>query len=227
MLPPLPPGWAELLRPETQQPYYQTLDAFLEREVASGHEILPAREDIFNALALTPPDRVKVVILGQDPYPTPGHAHGLCFSVRPEVRPIPRSLRNIYKELQADLGLPPPAHGNLASWARQGVLLLNPVLTVRAGLANSHQKQGWEPFTDRIIELVNAQPERVVFILWGLSAQKKIPLIDQQRHAIVACAHPSPLSATRFFGCRCFSKTNAHLAAAGRSAIDWRIPALA
>lgn len=227
MLPPLPPGWAELLQSETEQPYYQALDAFLDREVASGREILPARDDIFNALALTPPHRVKVVILGQDPYPTPGHAHGLCFSVRPDVRPIPRSLRNIYKEMQSDLGFPVPTHGHLAAWARQGVLLLNPVLTVRAGLANSHQRQGWEHFTDRIIEVVSAQPKRVVFILWGLAAQKKTPLIAQERHAIIASAHPSPLSATRFFGCRCFSQANALLEAAGRTPIDWRVPELA
>ena len=165
-----------------------------------------------------------VVLLGQDPYPTPGHAHGLCFSVRRDVRPLPRSLRNIYRELAADLpDFRAPTHGNLESWARQGVLLLNPILTVRAGEANAHRQRGWERFTDRIIGRINALPERVVFLLWGNTAQKKIPLITQARHAIVACAHPSPLSARKFFGCRCFSQVNAALLAGGRAPIDWRI----
>ena len=225
MLPPIPPAWTALLNAETHQPYFRALDAFLDVELAAGQRILPAADEIFNALAFVPPDRVKVVILGQDPYPTPGHAHGLCFSVRPDVRPVPRSLKNIYKELATDLpGFRVPHHGNLESWAHQGVLLLNPILTVRAGEANSHQKRGWEPFTDRIIAAINARPQRVVFILWGLTAQKKIPLITQPHHAVVACAHPSPLSARKFFGCRCFSRTNALLAEAGFAPVDWRLP---
>jgi uracil-DNA glycosylase len=224
MLLPLPPAWQPLLEAETQQPYFRALDAFLDAEVAAGHAVLPRPEEIFAALALTPPERVKVVLLGQDPYPTPGHAHGLCFSVRPEVRPLPRSLRNVYRELATDLpDFRAPAHGNLESWARQGVLLLNPILTVRAGEANSHRQRGWEQFTDRIIERIAALPQRVVFLLWGNTAQKKIPLIPQPRHAVVACAHPSPLSARKFFGSRCFSKVNAALAAAAREPVDWRL----
>lgn len=224
MLPPLDASWKPLLAAGTREPSYRELDAFLDAEVAAGHEILPARKDIFAALRMTPPEQVKVVLLGQDPYPTPGHAHGLCFSVRAGVHPIPRSLRNIYQELHADVDFRVPNHGCLEAWARQGVLLLNPILTVRAGEANSHRGRGWEPFTDRIISVVNALPERVVFLLWGNTAQTKIPLITNPRHAIVATAHPSPLSARKFFGCRCFSRTNALLAEAGRPPIDWQIP---
>jgi uracil-DNA glycosylase len=224
MLPPLPAGWNALLHEETTKPYYHQLDAFLDAEVAGGQTILPPSQDIFNALAFTSYDAVKVLLLGQDPYPTPGNAHGLCFSVLPNVRPVPASLRNVYKELHTDVGFRIPNNGYLEPWARQGILMLNPVLTVRALQPNSHQKHGWEIFTDRIIELVNAKPTRVVFLLWGNAAQKKIPLITQPHHAVVACAHPSPLSARKFFGCRCFSKTNRLLSEKGLAPIDWQIP---
>lgn len=226
MLPPIPIGWRSLLQNETNKPNYQALDAFLARELAAGKALLPPQEDIFRALELTSFDDVKVVLLGQDPYPTPGYAHGLCFSVKPEVRPLPGSLRNIYKELHSDLGCAIPQHGHLETWARQGILMLNTVLTLEARQPNSHQRQGWEPFTDRILELVAAKPTRVVFLLWGASAQKKAQLIRQTQHRVISCAHPSPLSARKFFGCRCFSRTNQYLEDAGLRPIDWRIPEL-
>ena len=243
MLPEIPVDWRAVLGGITDEPWYRALDAFLDGEVAAGRRILPEREDIFNALRLTPPESVRVVLLGQDPYPTPGHAHGLCFSVRPGVRPLPRSLTNIFKELRADLeaegtggaegagkggeiftlAASPPLspHGCLESWARQGVLMLNTVLTVRAGEANSHQKRGWEIFTDRVLAAVNALPATVVFVLWGNQAKAKRATITAARHRIVESGHPSPLSARYFFGCRCFSAVNRHLAAAGREEIDW------
>lgn len=224
MLPPIPPGWKPHLEAETHLPYYANLDAFLDRELASGHPILPAGPDIFNALRSTPYSAVKVLLLGQDPYPTPGHAHGLCFSVRPDVRPLPGSLRNIYRELRDDLGIAPPSHGCLESWTRQGVLLLNTVLTVRAGEANSHQRRGWETFTDRILDRLDERPTPVVFLLWGRSAQKKRARITASHHRVIECAHPSPLSARLFLGCRCFSATNRLLAEDGQSPVDWRIP---
>lgn len=223
MLPPLPSAWVPFLQSETEQSYYQELDAFLDRELKEGKQLLPSPEKIFAALELCPPERVKVLLLGQDPYPTPGDAHGLCFSVETD-RPIPRSLRNIFKELKTDLDLDPPSHGNLESWARQGILLLNTVLTVRSGEANSHRMKGWERFTDRLIETVNALPRRVVFVLWGNAAHKKKPLITGPQHSVVACAHPSPLSARLFLGCRCFSAVNRHLTEASLSPIDWRLP---
>ena len=224
MLPHIPVGWSSLLKEETTQPYFRQLDAYLDQELARGETILPAAADIFNALNLTPYSQVKVRLLGQDPYPTPGHAHGLCFSVRPHVRPIPGSLRNIFKELRSDVGFRVPNHGNLESWARQGILLLNPVLTVRAHQPQSHRKQGWEPFTDRIIELLDARPARVVFILWGNEAKKKKKLIRGAHHSIIECAHPSPLSARFFLGCRCFSRVNSALTAVGLPGIEWQIP---
>ena len=162
-----------MLKEEMQKPYYRALDAFLEQELAAGQMILPARKDIFNAFATTPYDQVRVLLVGQDPYPTPGYAHGLCFSVQPTVRPLPFSLRNIYRELHEDLGYQIPNNGNLEPWARQGILMLNTVLTVQAHKANSHQGRGWEGFTDRMIELVAAKQTRVVFVLWGREAQKK------------------------------------------------------
>ena len=223
MLPPIPLGWRSLLKEETRKPYYRGLDAFLEKELAGGQRILPARKDIFNALASTSYDQVRVLLVGQDPYPTPGHAHGLCFSVQPTVRPLPLSLRNVYRELREDLGYPIPNNGYLEPWAKQGILMLNTVLTVRAHKANSHQGRGWEQFTDRIIELVAARQTRVVFVLWGREAQKKQLLITQLHHTVVACAHPSPLSARKFFGCRCFSHINRDLAASGLPPIDWQI----
>lgn len=224
MLPPIPTAWQAVLHAETVEPYYRALDAYLDGELAAGAALLPAREHIFEALRLTPPDRVKVVLLGQDPYPTPGHAHGLCFSVQPDVRPLPMSLRNVYKELHDDVGFRVPNHGYLASWAEQGILMLNAVLTVRAGEPNAHAGRGWEAFTDRIIDTVAASRARIVFLLWGGSARKKAKLVTQPQHAIIACAHPSPLSVRKFLGCRCFSRTNERLVEAGRSPIDWAIP---
>ncbi len=224
VLPPIPATWRSLLNDEVKRDTYRALDAFLDEEVAAKQTILPPRGDIFRALELTHYDDVKVLILGQDPYPTPGDAHGLCFSVRPGV-PVPRSLRNIYKELQTDIpGFQPPSHGFLEPWAKQGILMLNTVLTLRAGEAFSHRGKGWEHFTDRIIELVNAKPTRVVFVLWGKAAQEKKALITGSQHRIVESAHPSPLSARKFFGCRCFSRTNDYLEEAGLAPINWRLP---
>ena len=224
MLPLIPQGWRPLLEEETRKSYYRELDAFLEKELVAGQVILPAREDIFNALDSTPYDSVRVLLVGQDPYPTPGHAHGLCFSVQPTVRPLPQSLRNVYRELHDDVGCRIPNNGCLEPWAKQGVLLLNTVLTVRAGQANSHQGRGWELFTDRIIERGAAKQTRVVFVLWGRQAQKKRDLITQSHHTVVATAHPSPLSVRKFYGCRCFSRINGDLVEAGMAPIDWQIP---
>ena len=224
MIPDFPESWREALAGEREKPYFRALDEFLEIEMAANAQILPGRDDLFAALRATPPQNVKAVILGQDPYPTPGHAHGLCFSVRPDVRPIPGSLRNIYKELAADVGFLPPGHGCLDAWARQGVLLLNTVLTVRAGEAASHQRRGWEEFTNRVIDVVNARTERVVFMLWGRHAQQKQERVTNAAHAVVACAHPSPLSARLFLGCRCFSRANRLLEEAGRAPMVWQLP---
>lgn len=227
MPPDIPTSWRAALGDFSQEAWWRDLGAFLDAEAAAGREALPARGEIFNALRHTPPESVRVVLLGQDPYPTPGHAHGLCFSVRPDVRPLPRSLGNIYKELRADLGadnFETPAHGCLESWARQGVLMLNTVLTVRAGAANSHRKRGWEIFTERVIATVDALPRRVVFMLWGNQARARRGAITGAHHRIVENAHPSPLSARLFFGCRCFSAVNKLLAEAGRGQIDWRVP---
>lgn len=217
-------SWKEALTPEFQSPYMSELKAFLQAEKQAGKQIFPKGADMFRALDLTPLDRVSVVILGQDPYHGDGQAHGLSFSVQPNVR-IPPSLVNIYKELQNDLGIPPARHGFLEAWARQGVLLLNSVLTVERGLAASHQRRGWERFTDAIIQAVNDQPNPVVFILWGSYAQKKAGFVDQSRHLVLRSTHPSPLSAhTGFFGTAPFSKANAFLEANGRAPIDWRLP---
>lgn len=223
MLPSLPASWRPLLHAELAQDYYRALDAFLDAELAAGKTLLPARGDIFNALEFTPYEQVKVLLLGQDPYPNPGDAHGLCFSVRPGVR-VPGSLRNVFKELHADVGFRIPNHGSLEFWARQGMLMLNTVLTLRANEAFSHRDRGWEEFTDRIIRLVDAKPTRVVFVLWGKAAQKKRPLITGAHHRVVECAHPSPLAARFFMGCRCFSQIDAHLVDAGLAPMDWRIP---
>jgi uracil-DNA glycosylase len=224
MLPSIPSGWRSLLNEETCKPYYLALDAFLEKELADGQAILPAHSEIFNALSSTSYDQVRVLLVGQDPYPTPGHAHGLCFSVQPTVRPLPFSLRNIYRELHDDIGCRIPNNGHLQSWVRQGVLMLNTVLTVRAHQSHSHQGRGWERFTDRIIELVAAKQTRVIFVLWGRQAQKKRMLITQSHHVVIATAHPSPLSVRKFYGCRCFSHVNRELADAGLPPIDWQIP---
>ena len=215
--------WNPLLREELAKPYWADLQAFVAEERAN-HPVYPKADDVFAALHLTPYAEVKVLMLGQDPYHGPRQAHGLCFSVQPGVAPPP-SLKNIFKEMESDLGYPPPDHGDLEAWATQGVLLLNTTLTVRGGQAASHQGKGWEVFTDQVIRAVNDKPERVVFILWGAAARKKKALVDTGRHTIIESAHPSPLSAHNgFFGSRPFSRTNEALVAAGREPVDWRIP---
>ena len=217
-------SWRIPLAEEFASPYMTVLKAFLVAEKAAGKRIFPKGSEWFRALDLTPLDQVRVVILGQDPYHGPGQAHGLCFSVQPGVRPPP-SLINIFKELESDLGLARPKHGHLEHWARQGVLLLNSVLTVESGLAASHKDRGWERFTDAVIRLVNAQSQPIVFLLWGSYAQKKAAFVDGTRHLILKAAHPSPLSAHNgFLGCKHFSQANAFLEAQGQSAIDWSLP---
>tara|TARA_R100000988_G_C3988694_1_gene161324 strand:+ start:486 stop:1184 length:699 start_codon:yes stop_codon:yes gene_type:complete len=219
----LEPSWKAELAGEFDKPYMQSLRQFLLQEKQQGQQIFPPGNQIFNALNTTPFDKVRVVILGQDPYHGPGQAHGLCFSVQQDVA-VPPSLQNIYKELHADLGLPVPSHGNLMQWAEQGVLLLNAVLTVRAGQANSHQGKGWEHFTDRIVELLNERREHLVFMLWGSYAQRKGAMIDRRRHLVLSSPHPSPLSAHRgFLGNRHFSKTNQYLQQQQLASIDWQI----
>jgi len=223
--PPLSPSWQAILGNELQQPYMQTLLQFLESEQACQIQILPPQNLWFNALNSTPFENVKVVILGQDPYPTPGHAHGLCFSVQPDVSPLPKSLLNINKELLSDLNINNSANGYLQPWAEQGVLLINAVFTVEAGKANAHQKKGWERFTDAIIQAINNQREHCVFVLWGSYAQKKGHFIDRSKHLVLEAVHPSPLSAYRgFFGSQPFSKTNAYLQEHNLKPIDWKLP---
>ena len=220
---PFDESWADPLLPEFDKDYMLSLRGFLHEEKDKGKVIFPHSSLWFNALNSTPLDQVKVVILGQDPYPTPGHAHGLCFSVRPEVRPIPKSLVNIFKELNDDLGIN-NQNGNLQNWAKQGVLLLNSVLTVEQGQANSHQGKGWEIFTDKVISVVNALEHPVVFVLWGAYAQKKGAVINASRHLVIRSPHPSPLSAYRgFFGSRPFSKINHFLVQQGQSEINWTV----
>jgi uracil-DNA glycosylase len=215
-------GWAPLLAEEFEKAYYLDLREFLMEEY-QNKTVYPDKEDIFNALRYTDYDKVKVVILGQDPYHGPGQAHGLSFSVKPGVA-IPPSLRNMFKELNADLGCEIPNHGYLKKWADQGVLLLNTVLTVRKGEAHSHKGKGWETFTDKVITLLNDRQEPVIFILWGKPAQSKLKLIDESRHKIIMSAHPSPLSARRgFFGSKPFSKVNEILREWGRQEIVWQI----
>lgn len=217
-------SWRERLAPEFSESYMQALRAFLLDEKRAGKTLYPPGELIFNALNSTPFEAVKVVILGQDPYHGPGQAHGLCFSVQPGVA-VPPSLQNIFRELHSDLGLDVPRHGCLQSWADQGVLLLNAVLTVEQGRAGAHQGKGWERFTDRVVELLNAGREGLVFMLWGSYAQKKGQIIDRDRHLVLTSPHPSPLSAHRgFLGNRHFSQANAWLEDKGLGAIDWRLP---
>lgn len=219
-------AWLAHLESEFGQDYMQSLRQFLRNEKSRGKQIFPPGEQIFNALNTTPLDSVKVVILGQDPYHGPGQAHGLCFSVLPGVA-VPPSLKNIFKELKADLGVPIPSHGNLQSWAEQGVLLLNAVLTVEKAMAASHQGKGWEQFTDRVVEVVNQSKEQVVFLLWGSYAQKKGLIIDRKRHNVLQSTHPSPLSAYRgFLGCQHFSQVNQYLEKTGQQPIDWTLPKL-
>lgn len=216
-------NWSDVIGAEKQQPYFLDTMAYVAAERAAGKEIYPPEHDVFNAFRYTPFEQVKVVILGQDPYHGPNQAHGLCFSVQPGV-PVPPSLVNMYKELAKDIaGFQIPQHGYLKSWADQGVLLLNTVLTVERGQAHSHAKLGWETFTDRVIATVNEHREGVIFLLWGAHAQKKGRIIDRQRHHVLTAPHPSPLSAHRgFLGCRHFSQTNQLLAQQNLPAIDWQ-----
>lgn len=215
--------WAEVLKDEFRQPYYKELYNFVKEEYATT-TIYPPADDIFNALHSTPLSEVKAVILGQDPYHDVHQAHGLCFSVLPDQTKIPPSLQNIYKELKSDLGCKIPNNGYLEKWAKQGVLMLNTVLTVRAHQANSHQNKGWEKFTDAIIRKVNEVDRPVVYLLWGKPAQSKIPMLNNPKHLILKAPHPSPLSANRgFFGCKHFSQANAFLVSNGLEAIDWQI----
>ncbi len=216
-------SWDDKLSGEFDKDYYLQLREFLKEEYSS-RTVYPDMYDIFNALKYTPYEDVRAVILGQDPYHEPGQAHGLCFSVQKGVE-IPPSLMNIYRELEADLGIKPPRHGCLESWAKNGVLLLNTVLTVREHAAHSHKGKGWEVFTDHVIRLLNERPEPMVFILWGRPAGRKADLITSPQHEIITGAHPSPLSAYKgFFGGRYFSRTNDFLVRSGSRPIDWRIP---
>lgn len=216
-------SWYELLKLEFESESMAKLRLFLKSELQSK-TIYPPMSKVFNAFRLCSFNSIKVVILGQDPYHGPKQAHGLCFSVLPPVKPPP-SLINIYNELHTDIGVPIPNHGSLVSWAKQGVFLLNTVLTVQAGRAGSHRGRGWEVFTDAVIKILNRQAKNLVFLLWGSSAQSKIDMIDQDKHLVLKAPHPSPLSAHRgFFGCQHFSKTNAYLVSKGIQPIDWIIP---
>ncbi|RKF22768.1 uracil-DNA glycosylase [Altericroceibacterium spongiae] len=224
----IPPSWAPVLEPVLSTPESRRLGGWLQAEEAAGKTVYPPRGQRLRALELTPLDKVKVVILGQDPYHGPGQAHGLSFSVPPGVK-IPPSLVNIYKELREDCGVPIPDHGNLEHWAQQGVLLLNNSLTVEAGRAGSHQRRGWDAITDAAVAAVAAREEPSVFILWGSHAQKKARNVPElgadTRHLVIASPHPSPLSAHRgFFGSRPFSRANTFLEEHGRGAIDWAVP---
>lgn len=217
-------GWHPHLAAEFEQPYMRSLAEFLASEEEAGKVLFPASQHCFNALNSTPLEQVAVVILGQDPYHGLGQAHGLCFSVRPDVPPPP-SLVNIFKEQQQDLGITIPDHGCLQPWAEQGVLLLNSVLTVVQSQAGAHQGRGWETFTDRVIDIINRERQGVVFLLWGSYARKKGKMIDRERHLVLEGPHPSPLSAYRgFFGCRHFSQANAWLQQQGRPPVNWQLP---
>ncbi|CAN5164872.1 uracil-DNA glycosylase [soil metagenome] len=219
----LDPTWLQMLEAEFNHPYFKQIEQFLSAEKASGQTVYPPETLIFNAFNLTPFEKVKVVILGQDPYHGPGQAHGLCFSVQQGV-PAPPSLVNIYKELHGDLGLPLPSHGNLENWAKQGVLLLNAILTVRDGQPASHGKIGWGRFTDAVISTLSKNRKGLIFLLWGQFAINKSILIDQTKHTILTAPHPSPLSAHRgFLGSKHFSQTNEILIRQGLEPIDWRV----
>lgn len=224
MMPPIPASWRPKVGDEVGKPYFRRLEEFVGRE-RREFEVYPEEDDTFRALELTPLRKVSVVLLGQDPYPGPNQAHGLCFSVKPGVA-VPGSLRNVFKELKSDIpGFRVPNNGYLASWAEQGILMLNTVLTVRARAIGSHRGKGWETFTDAVIDTVNAKKDAVVFVLWGRDAQGKAARIDEGRHVVIRGAHPSPLSARNgFFGTRPFSAVNKALRAAGKPEIDWQIP---
>ncbi len=222
----LTPSWLAQLETEFDEPYMKQLRSYLQEQKKQGKVIYPLGKNIFNAFQLTAFEAVKVVVLGQDPYHGPNQAHGLCFSVPPGIR-IPPSLVNIFKELQNDLQIPISNHGCLTHWAKQGVLLLNSVLSVEQGRAASHQGQGWERFTDQVIALINEKRQGVVFLLWGSYAHKKGQLIDRSRHLVLQAPHPSPLSAHRgFLGCKHFSQANQYLENQGLAAVDWQLPEL-
>jgi uracil-DNA glycosylase len=220
----LPADWKAILAEELKKPYFHKLKEFVDKERAE-HKVFPPEEDVFNAFKLTPYERVKVLLLGQDPYHDEGQAHGLCFSVRPGVK-RPPSLMNILKELHHDLGCTIPNNGYLVPWAEQGVMLLNAVLTVRAHKPTSHKDKGWETFTDAVIRALSERERPIVFLLWGAYAQKKIKLIDTDRHRIVTAAHPSPLSYKKFLGSKCFSAVNKALEELGETPINWQLPDL-
>lgn len=216
-------SWKDRLLPEFEKPYFKGLVNFVKDEYQQyPGQVFPKGSQIFRAFDACPLDKVKVVILGQDPYPTPGHAHGLSFSVDSHVSPLPRSLNNIYKELENDLGIPPSKNGDLNHWAEQGVLLLNAVLTVRAGQPESHANKGWEEFTDAVMKVLNRERSQVVYMLWGSKAKNKAMVVDAERNLILNAPHPSPLSAHRgFFGCKHFSKANEYLKTHGQQVIEW------
>ncbi len=219
-------SWKEVLLEEFQKPYMNQLKSFLIQEKQNGKTIFPPGKDIFSAFNLTPFNQVKAVVIGQDPYHGEGQAHGLCFSVRPSIR-IPPSLINIYKELETDLNIQPPNHGYLISWAEEGILLLNAVLTVEKSKAGSHQGKGWETFTDQVIHILNREKNNLAFILWGSYAQRKGSFIDRKRHLVIESAHPSPFSAHRgFLGSKPFSQVNNYLQSLGKAPIQWGIPSI-
>ena len=221
----IPASWRPILAEELDKPYFKKLEDFVKTE-RKAHDVFPPEDDVFAALAHTPYDRVTVLLLGQDPYHDDNQAHGLCFSVRPGIKPPP-SLVNMYKELKDDIGVDVPSHGHLVSWADQGVLMLNAVLTVRAHTPNSHKDKGWESFTDAVIKKVNEKAAPVIFVLWGGYAQKKAKLVDAKKHTIIQMAHPSPLSARNgFFGSKPFSSINKALKKAGHPEINWQLPDL-
>jgi uracil-DNA glycosylase len=216
-------SWLNALSEEMEKPYFKDLMLFIQSEyVSSPNGIFPSPDVIFRAIDLCPLSDVQVVILGQDPYPTKGHAHGLCFSVEEDVRPFPKSLNNIFKEIENDLGLPHPENGSLMRWAKQGVLLLNSVLTVREGQPESHARKGWEEFTDAVIKRISQERQHVVYMLWGSKAQEKAKMLDENTNLILRAPHPSPLSSYRgFFGCKHFSQTNTYLIGKGKKGIEW------
>ncbi len=218
----IPRDWAEALGTEFSKPYFKALAAFVDSRRAAG-PVLPPEDEVFAAFQATPLKKVRVVLLGQDPYPGTGLAHGLCFSVRPEAK-VPASLKNVFTELESDLGLPRPATGDLRPWAKRGVLLLNAVLTLEAGKSASHARKGWEVFTDTVIRVLSARSTPLVFLLWGDYARQKKKLIDLSRHRVVEGAHPSPFSISKFRGSRPFRAVNAALASLGRRPLDWRLP---